>query len=169
MNTGKVFESCIQRSAPDYVLVYRIPDAAQSFGGSKLTRFSRKNPFDYIFWDSRNHRLYAIELKTVSGHSISFERSKGESGEIHYHQIEGLKKWNEYDGITSGFIIEFRDKELTFFLDIESFDSLINQINKKSFNLSDLEKTGVSYIVIPQERLRTKYKYDLEILFTLDK
>ena len=71
-NIGKVFEEQIKKSVPDYALLYRLPDAAQSFGGSNTLRFSRKNPFDFLLWDSKRHILYALEMKTVSGKSISF-------------------------------------------------------------------------------------------------
>jgi recombination protein U len=161
-NSGKIFESCIQKSVPDYALIYRLPDSAQVFGGSNKLRFSRKNPFDYILWDSKRFRLFALELKTKSGHSISFERDKDESGDIHYHQIEGLREWNRYEGIVCGFIIEFRDLETTFFLSIESFDELIQKVDKKSFNLDDLRNNGIEYIEISQTKLRTNYSYDLE-------
>lgn len=161
-NIGKIFESCIQKSVPDYALMYRLPDSAQVFGGNSKLRFSRKNPFDYILWDSKRFKLFALELKTKSKHSISFERSKDESGDIHYHQIKGLRQWNQYNGIVCGFIIEFRDLETTFFLDIESFDKLIQKINKKSFTLDDLRDNNIPYIVIPQTKLRTRYSYDLE-------
>lgn len=164
MNIGKKFERCIQKSVPDYVLTYRLPDSAQSFGKTKGLRFSNKSPFDFIFWDSKNRVLYALELKTVSEHSISFERDKEESGNIHFHQIEGLRTWNKYDGIVCGFIIEFRDLEYTFFISIGEFDRLISKIDKKSFNLKDLEENGIEIIKIPQEKVITNYRYDLSVL-----
>lgn len=74
MNVGKVFESRIQKCVPDYAKIFRLPDSAQSFGKSRNLRFSRKNPFDYFMWDSSRHYLYALELKTVKGKSISFEK-----------------------------------------------------------------------------------------------
>lgn len=104
-NTGKRFEADFKKSVPSYALLYRLPDSAQAFGGSSNLRFSSKNPFDYLIWNSKSHILYALELKTVAGKSISFERNKEEHGEIHWHQVEGLNKWNKYDGIVCGFII----------------------------------------------------------------
>lgn len=164
MNVGKVFEEQMKKSVPDYALLYRLPDSAQSFGGGNNLRFSRKNPFDFLLWDSKKHKLYALEMKTVKGKSISFEREKNESKEIHYHQIKGLNEWNKYDGITCGFIIEFREIETTVFIDIEAFNSLIRQTTKKSFSYNDLQNSGLPYIVIPQEKKRTRYLYDIESL-----
>ena len=161
MNVGKVFEEQIKKSVPDYALLYRLPDSAQSFGGGNL-RFSNKNPFDFLLWDSSKHILFSLELKTLSGNSISFERSKDEQGEIHYHQIKGLNDWNKYDGITCGFIIEFREISKTVFIEIDEFNKLIDQIEKKSFSWSDLQKYAVKYLIINQEKKRTRYTYDIE-------
>lgn len=162
ISTGKRFEADIKKSVPSYTLLYRLPDSAQAFGGSSNLRFSSKNPFDYLMWDSKKHILYALELKTVAGKAISFERSKDESGEIHWHQIEGLNKWNKYDGIICGFLIEFRENETTIFIDIDSFNELIKKIDKKSFTLIDLQKNEIPYLVISQKKKRTRYMYDIE-------
>ena len=162
MNIGKIFEEQLKKSVPDYALIYRLPDSAQSFGGGNNLRFSNKNPFDFLIWDSKRHILYAIEAKTVKGKSISFERNKEESREIHYHQIYGLNEWNKYDGITCGFIIEFREIEKTIFIDIDTFNKLINSIDKKSFNYGDLEKSELPYFLIPQTKKRTRYVYDID-------
>lgn len=165
-NVGKIFEEDFKKSVPDYALLYRLPDSAQSFGGSNNLRFSRKNPFDFLLWDSKRHILYALEMKTVSGKSISFESNKDETKEIHYHQIEGLNEWNRFDGIICGFIIEFRKIETTVFIDIESFNSLIENMDKKSFNYDDIQNSGLPYFIIPQKKKRTRYIYDIENLLS---
>lgn len=163
MNVGKIFEQQWKKSIPKYALFYRLRDSAQSFGGGNL-RFSSKNPFDCIMWDSQRHILYALELKTVQRHSISFERSKDDKGEIHFHQIKGLTEWRQYDGIMAGFVIEFREIEKTIFLDILDFNNLISRINKKSFNYNDLNKYRIKYMVIPQKKAISKYTYDVNYL-----
>ena len=159
---GKEFESAIQKSVPkEFALIYRLPDSAQLFGGNSNIRFTRKNPFDYILWDSIGRNLYALELKTVKGKSISFERNKEESGLIHYHQICGLSEWDKYCGTICGFIIEFREIETTIFLSIKEFMRLSAEIPKKSFTLKDLEMGGFDFIIIGQEKARTKFRYDM--------
>ena len=165
-NVGKVFESQLLKSVPDYALLYRLQDPAQSFGGSSKLRFSSKNPFDYLMWDSKRHRLYALEAKTVKEKSISFERDKEDKGVIHTHQIKGLNEWNKYDGITCGFLIEFRALEKTIFLDIKDMNKVMNAIQKKSFTLSDLELLNIPFFVIPQKKARTRYTYDLDYLMS---
>ena len=141
-NVGKVFELQLLKSVPDYALLYRLQDPAQSFGGSSKLRFSSKNPFDY------------------------FERDKEDKGVIHAHQIKGLNEWNKYDGITCGFLIEFRALEKTIFLDIKDMNMIMNAIQKKSFTLSDLELLNIPFFVIPQKKARTRYTYDLDYLMS---
>lgn len=161
-NVGKRFEADFKKSVPPYALLYRLPDSAQAFGGNNNLRFSKKNPFDFLMWDSKKHILYALELKTVAGKSISFERKKEEKGEIHFHQIEGLNKWNNYDGIVCGFIIEFRKIEKTVFINIEDFNKLISVIPKKSFNFDDLNEYRINYTVVGQAKARTRYTYMID-------
>ena len=165
-NEGKKFEQAIKDSCPNYVLVHRLRDAAQSFNpaGGNL-RFSLKSPFDYIMWDSKHHILYAIELKTVDKKSISFERDRSEKGEIHHHQIINLTKWNAYSGVCTGLLIEFRPIKTTIFVPIDEFNVMVNKLDKKSFNYSDLEKYSVHYLKISQNKIRTRYRYDMESFF----
>lgn len=162
MNNGKVFEAALKKSVPDYALMYRLPDPAQSFGQSNKTRFSRHNPFDFILFSPPTRTMYAIEAKTVKGKSISFERCKDDHGEIHHYQINGLEEWGKYEGVIAGFIIEFRELEKTVFINIKDFDILIESINKKSFNYGDLCDSGLPYFIIPQVKKRTQYAYDLD-------
>lgn len=159
---GKIFEGQWKKSVPDYALLYRLPDAAQSFGRCNNLRFSSKSPFDYLLWDSIRRILYALELKTVKGKSISFERTKEDHGEIHWYQIAGLEKWSKYNGITAGLIIEFRELGTVVFIDIAEFNRLIGTISKKSFNFNDLDANGINYTIIGQTKLRTRYKYDVD-------
>lgn len=161
-NVGKQFEDDWKRSVPEYALIYRLPDSAQSFGRSDRLRFSAKPPFDFLMWDSRKYVLYALELKTVSGKSISFERTKEDKGAIHHHQIKGLNEWNEYNGIICGIVINFRGAEKTVFIEITEFNKLISATEKKSFSLDDLDRYGVRHIVIEQTKMRTRYKYDID-------
>ncbi len=161
-NVGKRFEQDWIKSVPDYVGVLRIPDAAQSFYKSSNLRFSKKNPFDFLFWCPKTLTLYALELKTVKGKSISFERTKEEHGGIHYHQIVGLENFEKIGECVCGFVIEFRELETTIFLPISEFLELQSTITKKSFNYNDLVNNHITFITIPQQILKTHYRYDIE-------
>ena len=161
-NCGKQFEEDFMKSVPDYALKYRLPDSAQSFDHSDKLRFSRKSPFDYELFDSKKRILYALELKTVKGKSISFERTKEDKGDIHFHQIRELNNWNKYDGTVCGFIIEFRQLEKTFFLDIEDFNKLSELVTKKSFSNDDLLTYEIPHTIISQQKKRTRSTYDVD-------
>ena len=162
-NVGKKFEQSFIKSVPPNVAIIRMPDAAQSFFQTSHLRFSLKNPYDYIFWSPYTLTIYALELKTVKGKSISFERTKDEKKkEIHYHQIQGLKNFKDIGGSVCGLIIEFRELETTVFIDVDDFIEMTKVNPKKSFNFKDLETFEVPYIVIPQKKLKTNYKYDIE-------
>lgn len=105
--------------------------------------------------------FFCLELKTVAGKSISFERTKKDKGEIHYHQIEYLKNCSQYQNIIPGLIIDFRGTDNTWFLHINQWDDLINSISKKSINESDL--ISYSYpILISKKKLKVNYRYDVE-------
>lgn len=161
-NIGKIFEEQFKKSVPEYALIHRLPDSAQSFGGNSNLRFSNKSPFDYILYNSKSHLLYALELKTVKGKSITFERTKEDKGEIHFYQIKALNEWNKYDGVVSGFLIEFRAIEKTVFLQIDEFNKLISIIDKKSFNFDDLVEQGIDFLLVNQEKKISRYLYDVE-------
>jgi penicillin-binding protein-related factor A, putative recombinase len=101
-----------------------------------------------------------LELKSVKGKSISFERTKDDKGIIHYHQIQGLLEVSKYEDILAGFIINFREIETTYFIEISEFCKMIGNLSKKSFNINDLEE--YKYVLIPSQKKRTRYKYDME-------
>lgn len=78
-----------------------------------------------------------IECKTFQG-SCSFERDKNDKGIIHYYQVESLKKFSSYERVISGFFLDFRKTDNTYFLSIQDFVKMENNLNKKSFNEQDM-------------------------------
>ena len=158
-NVGKVFEDNWKKSCPNWLFVYRPPDASQSFDLSSKLRFSKKSPCDYFLYNGE--RLWTIELKSVAGTSISFEREKGDNGVIHFYQVENLKNFSEYKNIISGFLVDFRGSDNTYFLNIKEWDDLINSIDKKSFNETDLLKFA-NPVLIDKKKLKVNYRYNVE-------
>ena len=104
--------------------------------------------------------LFCIELKTVAGNSISFERDKNDKGVIHYYQVDSLKKFSKYKNVISGLVIDFRKTDNTYFINIKDWDKLIGNISKKSINESDLIKFE-SLIHINKKKLKVNYRYDV--------
>lgn len=112
-------------------------------------------------YDGSRNTLWTVEMKTVAGTSISFERNKTDKGDIHHYQIESLKKTATYKNVCSGLIIDYRGSNNTYFLPISQWDNLINSISKKSFNERDL-LTYASPILIYKKKLKINYRYDVE-------
>lgn len=170
-NVGKVFEENFKKSIPDNMFCYRPPDQSQAFdidnnavGKKTKLRFSRHSPCDYMVFDG--NYLYCLELKSVAGSSISFERSKEENGRgvIHYYQVDSLNDFAKKDNVYSGFLLDFRGIDKTYYLSIEEFNKLISSINKKSFTVSDMLKY-CSSILIDKRKLKVHYRYNVVKLF----
>lgn len=165
-SVGKQFEDNFKKSVPNYALSYRPPDSAQGFdvGASNKLRFSRHSPCDLMIFDGTRNLFLTLELKTFQG-SCSFERNKEEKGIIHYYQVEKLKEFANYKRVISGFVLDFRSADHTYFLNINDWDNLISHIEKKSFNEQDLLEYA-SPILIEKEKLKVNYRYDVELLLS---
>lgn len=166
-NVGKRFEEDIKSSVPDYCLLIRLPDPPHSFTKRSDTKFSVKNPCDYLLFDGSSRTLMPIELKTTKYKSISFEDINGDDQEsrmVHKHQILGLLEMSKYNGVAAGFLFNFRDEkndmERTYFQDINSFMSMINNIDKHSFNELDLLMNNAKRI--NGQKKRTRYRWELD-------
>ena len=160
-NIGKKFENNWKASMSNDIFYYRLKDQAQSFGGASKLRFSLKNPCDCFLFKSPT--LFALELKSVGTSSISFERTKEEKGVIHFHQIEGLRNFSRYKNIIAGFVLNFRHSDGTencYFIHINDFDTMINSLDKKSFNEKDLSKYNP--IIIENRKKKVNYTYNIE-------
>lgn len=104
--------------------------------------------------------FFCLELKTVAGKSISFERTKKDKGIVHFHQIEYLKSCLNYQNIIPGLIIDFRGTGNTWFVHIREWDAIISSITKKSFNEQDLLSYSHS-LLISKKKLKVNYRYDV--------
>lgn len=160
-SVGKAFEENWKKSVPKDVMYFRLKDSAQAFGGSNNLRFSIKNPCDCFLYTMPY--MFALELKSVGTSSISFEKTKGEPKKvIHYHQIEGLKDFAKYN-IISGFVLNFRKKdgtEICYYQHIDDFVTMIDSIDKKSFNEKDLMDNNA--MIIESKKKKVNYSYNIE-------
>jgi len=159
-NIGKVFEENWKKSIPKDVWYYRPPDSAQSFGSSSNLRFSSKSPCDCFMFNGK--MLYTLELKSVGTSSMSFERTKSDKGIIHKHQIDKLWEFSKYKNIVSGFLLDFRLSDKTYFCAIEEFINMINHLDKKSFNEKDLFE-WCNPIEIKKKKMKVNYKYSVDV------
>ena len=154
MNEGKRFEQNFKKSVPKDAYYLRLQDSANGFDQTSETlRFSAKSPYDCILY--KNNRMYALELKSTKGKSISFS---GSSPMIKQHQIDELVRANCF-GIESGFVFDFREQK-TFYVPIFAFSDFILTTDKKSINIKEVEVIGVE---IPKKKLKVNYRYDLSV------
>ena len=81
---------------------------------------------------------------------------------IRQNQIDGLLEANKHN-LVAGLIINFRNENNdTFFITIDEFIDMTISLNKKSFNIKDLESIGA--IRIESTKKRTRYTYNIEKL-----
>lgn len=162
MNEGKKFEQDFIKSINvDHVLVKRLADNPLAFEGGG--RFSTNNECDYLLFDSETRTLYGLELKTTLS-SLTYWREDYED-ETHKNfnirkcQIQGLKKWSQYNGVF-GFVINFRKAEKTYFVSIEDFLTYTEKLGKKSVNIEDIR--AMNPVEIDNVKKRSRYTYDIE-------
>lgn len=170
-NKGKIFEESIRNSInKEKQLLIRLNDQPQSFANT--AKFSLKNPFDYILYNTIDGKLWCLELKSTSGKSISFEdinSDKEEQKMIHKHQIKSLLEYSKYNGVIAGFLFNFRHFEgepnaieMTYFMEINDFQKMCEKINKKSFNEVDAVLNGA--VKVHGAKKRTRYTWDVGLL-----
>ena len=81
---------------------------------------------------------------------------------IRQNQIDGLLEASKHN-LVAGLIINFRNEyNDTFFITIDEFIDMTSSLNKKSFNVKDLESIGA--IRIESTKKRTRHTYNIENL-----
>lgn len=173
-NKGKVFENDWKSSVPEYCLNVRLPDPPQSFTQRSDTRFSHKNPCDFVMFSSKHRLFFPTELKSTKNKSMSVQLTKEDNPNsmIKHHQIKSLTEMNKYDYVEAGFVLNFRNEEensqITYWQSISNFNEMMKQVNKKSFNEIDLLVYGA--INITGQKKRTHYTWNVnELLDEINK
>lgn len=152
-NAGKLFEQDIKSSILSNCWIYRLRDNASSFANGENTRFTSSNICDYILLDDVTKTLFLIECKSTKGTSFPFSM-------IRDNQLKGLQEASIHN-LVAGILVNFRNENNdTFFIKIGDFINMMNLINKKSFNIKDLENIGATRI--KSKKKRTRYKYDIQ-------
>ena len=167
-NTGKKFESVIRDCMPEYAMLTRIPDPPQSFTKREDTRFSKKNPYDYICFDTVGRVQHCLELKSTEQKYLTFhtceqDEKDGKGANIKWHQIVGLTEASAYDNVVAGFLFNFRldnGEQLLYFLNIKDFNKFREGTTKKSINIMDVVLNGG--LKVNGEKKRVNYRWDLD-------
>lgn len=154
INEGKRFEKNWKDSCDKIpeVWYYRLKDNAVSFGGGSNTRFASHNMCDMLMYHDDTRTLYCLEQKSTKGTSVPLTM-------IRQNQIDELTDAGKHM-LIAGFVINFRNiNNDTYFIEIGDFNDMINNLNKKSFNIKDLENNNAIYI--DSECKKVNYIYDI--------
>lgn len=171
MNIGKNFENQFQRSCKKQgVFCLKLKDKSSYIKSSPDSNVS-KNICDFIVHHKKH--MFALELKTTEGTSISFNQPPYEktdkSVKILPNQIAGLMEVNRHD-INAGLIINFRERETTrtkrdnccFYIPIEKFIEFCEQdITNKSISVDKCKEIGYN---INFKKLRVNSEYYIKEL-----
>lgn len=161
-NKGYVLQDNIKKSCEKQdILFYRFKDSPFSFANSEKTKFTTNNICDCMIF--LVNKLLFVELKSVKGKSFSFtEHSLRQLNDINkiIHNKNGYKRFNVY----GCFIIEFRELEETYFIEVQNIIKYLEENNTKTINIKKYKKKG-RYIKVDQEILRKNYRYDIRKLF----
>lgn len=124
-----------------------------------------ENPYDSLMF--KNGYLLPTELKSTKGKSLPFKNIK-------QHQIDSLIESNTYnESIIPGFLVNFSDLDISFFIHIESFveyqklgangNTKINgiKINEKSLSLDYCEAHGIELVGVKKRVKMRWYVGDL--------
>ena len=173
-NVGKIFEIDWRSSIPSYCFVQRLYDPPQAFIQRSDTRFSHKNPCDYIIFSGKHRILFPMELKSTKYKSFSVQLAEDDDPNkmIKYHQIKGLTDMARCANVEPAFVFNFRNEEagtqVTYWQAISNFNEMMKQVNKKSFNEVDLLVYGA--INVTGQIKRTHYTWNVDgLLNTINK
>ncbi len=148
MGPGKKFEQDFQNSVPTGFYYYRLRDAAGWRVGTD-TRFTVSNDYDMFMFALGF--LFAIELKTVKGKSISFKS-------LNPNQEMGLMKAAAHEGVQSGVLVFLRASDEIFWVPIWEWVSAKARLERKSLGLDELRDIGIA---VSFRRPRTRIRVDV--------
>ena len=155
INQGKVFENSFSKSIPKEYFCYRLRDAG-GWSNADNTRFTPSNMCDFIMY--AKGRIFLLELKSVKENSLSYSNiGKLENGVIKKTSVldeEGKKR-----GVVSGYLINYRGANKTYFVSADKLADRILNNPKKSLNLKECEEIGV---LVEQTLKRVNYVYNVE-------
>ena len=138
-NVGKIFEKDFSSSCPSDMFIYRVPDI----------RYGVKSICDFLLYSYP--RLFLLELKSTQEKTFPIKN-------IAPHQLENMSKFNK-NNMIAGFIINFRHHDMTYFIRGDVLQYIITQQNLTRLSVELLEEHGV---LIPQEKKRTRFRYNLD-------
>ncbi|KEI10539.1 hypothetical protein Z957_02055 [Clostridium sp. K25] len=155
-NEGKKFEEDFKRSVPEWCWCNRYKDGTANFKGDKNenVRFQAHNICDFEVF--AKDKLFLLELKSYQGASIPL------SG-IRKNQLEGMIKASRYKNVIPYFLLNFRGVQRVYAIKVQTLHEFIKTTTRKSIPIKFCVENGIE---IASEQKRTRFRYNLEILFS---
>ena len=156
-NPGKIFEEDFYNSCPSCIWIKREKDNVMFSGHQDNMRFTMSSDYDFEVFNGKI--LYLLELKSTKGKSLSYSAFKKTDK---YDQLERLLQHSNYENVSGGIIINFRENELTYYIPVRLFIAIKNTSDRKSISLDECKLHGEQ---IYQELKRTRYRYSFDLFY----
>lgn len=160
-NPGKKFEEDFSNSVNrEEIFLHRLKDGSTSTGADgKMIRLKNKNLCDFILF--KDGQLVLVELKSFLGKSMSFSNIKSTVDEqqtfLYNLRLEARK-----NNVKAYMILNFRELNETYAIDIHNFDEFYKFTEKKSIDIAEARQLGKQ---LWQKKSRTRYRYGIDELF----
>lgn len=153
-NEGKLFEEDFKKSIPLDYWFYRFKDGTGNFGGTKNenVRFQSHNISDCEVMGKKY--LFILELKSHKGSSIPFNC-------IRPTQLKEMSNIT-HEKVKAYFILNYRDLESTFAIDVQTVKKYIEEADRKSIPIKWVIKNGIE---IKGTKKKVRFRYELESFF----
>lgn len=160
-NPGKKFEEDFSNSVnKEEIFLHRLKDGSTSTGvDGKMKRLKNRNLCDFILF--KGGQLVLVELKSFLGKSMSFSNIKSTVDEqqtfLYNLRLEASK-----NNVKAYMVLNFRELNETYAIDINNFDEFYKFTGKKSIDITEARQLGKQ---LWQKKSRTRYRYGIEDLF----
>ena len=160
-NPGKKFEEDFSNSVNrEEIFLHRLKDGSTSTGADeKMIRLKNKNLCDFILF--KDGQLVLVELKSFLGKSMSFSNIKSTVDEQQTF-LYNLRLEAKKNNVKAYMILNFRELNETYAIDINNFDEFYKFTGKKSIDITEARQLGKQ---LWQKKSRTRYRYGIEDLF----
>ena len=160
-NAGKKFEEDFKNSVnTDEIFLQRLKDGTTGTVNGQMVRFKNKNLCDFILF--RDGLLVLVELKSFLGKSMPFSNIKDTVDEqqtfLYNLRLEARK-----NNVKAYMILNFRELNETYAIDIHNFDKFYKMTNKKSISINEVRQLGKQLF---QYKKIKSFRYVIDDLFS---
>lgn len=159
-NPGKKFENDFKNSVDtNEIFLHRFKDGTTGTVNGQMIRFKNKNLCDFLLF--KDGLLVLIELKSFLGKSMPFTNIKDTVDEQQTF-IYNLRQETKRKNVKAYIILNFRELDETYAIDINNFDEFYKFTLKKSISIEEVRQLGKRLF---QQKKRTSYRYKVDELF----